>query len=285
MPSAKIKYLSLVIRILLIGAWILFALFPFYWMVITAFKAPKDIYGGPFYFPKIDFEVAVLSWNWLFTEGRDTLISALINSIVFATLSSLFVVGIASFSAYGLARFRYRYGKLRNNDLLFLILSQRMMPPIVAIFGLMLIYKSLGLLDSRPGMVLLYMWFNLPLAVFLLRDFFAGIPLEIEQAAAVDGYTKMQQLFKFILPMAKPALAATYMLCFIFAWNEFLGALIITFEKAQTLPVLIAGMISQMEPMWWIISALGVISIIPPAILVIFLDKYLVRGLLFGGRR
>ena len=285
MPSAKIKYLSLVIRILLIGAWILFALFPVYWMVITAFKAPKDIYGGPFYFPKIDFEVAVLSWNWLFTEGRDTLISALINSIVFATLSSLFVVGIASFSAYGLARFRYRYGKLRNNDLLFLILSQRMMPPIVAIFGLFLIYKSLGLLDSRPGMVLLYMWFNLPLAVFLLRDFFAGIPLEIEQAAAVDGYTKMQQLFKFILPMAKPALAATYMLCFIFAWNEFLGALIITFEKAQTLPVLIAGMISQMEPMWWIISALGIISIIPPAILAIFLDKYLVRGLLFGGRR
>lgn len=285
MPSAKIKYLSLVIRILLIGAWILFALFPVYWMVITAFKAPKDIYGGPFYFPKIDFEVAVLSWNWLFTEGRDTLISALINSIVFATLSSLFVVGIASFSAYGLARFRYRYGKLRNNDLLFLILSQRMMPPIVAIFGLFLIYKSLGLLDSRPGMVLLYMWFNLPLAVFLLRDFFAGIPLEIEQAAAVDGYTKMQQLFKFILPMAKPALAATYMLCFIFAWNEFLGALIITFEKAQTLPVLIAGMISQMEPMWWIISALGIISIIPPAILAIFLDKYLARGLLFGGRR
>ena len=285
MPSPRIKYLSLVIRILLIGGWILFALFPVYWMVITAFKAPKDIYGGPFYFPKIDFEVAVLSWNWLFTEGRDTLISALINSIVFATLSSLFVVGIASFSAYGLARFRYRYGKLRNNDLLFLILSQRMMPPIVAIFGLMLIYKSLGLLDSRPGMVLLYMWFNLPLAVFLLRDFFAGIPLEIEQAAAVDGYTKMQQLFKFILPMAKPALAATYMLCFIFAWNEFLGALIITFEKAQTLPVLIAGMISQMEPMWWIISALGVISIIPPAILAIFLDKYLVRGLLFGGRR
>ncbi len=285
MPSARIKYLSLVIRILLIGSWILFALFPIYWMVITAFKAPKDIYGGPFYFPKIDFEVAVLSWNWLFTEGRDTLISALINSIVFATLSSLFVVGIASFSAYGLARFRYRYGKLRNNDLLFLILSQRMMPPIVAIFGLFLIYKFLGLLDSRPGMVLLYMWFNLPLAVFLLRDFFAGIPLEIEQAAAVDGYTKMQQLFKFIFPMAKPALAATYMLCFIFAWNEFLGALIITFERAQTLPVLIAGMISQMEPMWWIISALGIISIIPPAILAIFLDKYLARGLLFGGPR
>ena len=285
MPSPRIKYLSLVIRILLIGSWILFALFPIYWMVITAFKAPKDIYGGPFYFPKIDFEVTVLSWNWLFTEGRDTLISALINSIVFATLSSLFVVGIASFSAYGLARFRYRYGKLRNNDLLFLILSQRMMPPIVAIFGLMLIYKSLGLLDSRPGMVLFYMWFNLPLAVFLLRDFFAGIPLEIEQAAAVDGYTKMQQLFKFIFPMAKPALAATYMLCFIFAWNEFLGALIITFEKTQTLPVLIAGMISQMEPMWWIISALGIISIIPPAILAIFLDKYLARGLLFRGPR
>jgi len=271
-------------RTFFLVVWLMFAFFPVYWMVVTGFKAPKDIYGGPFYLPSIDFEISYIGWEWLFTKGKELFVGCLINSILFASVSSLFAVGIASFTAYGLARYRYKYGPFRNNDLLFLIVAQRMMPPIVAIFGLFIIYKLTGLLDTRPGMVIVYIWYNLPLAVFLLTDFFRGISPEIEEAAAVDGYTKFQQLFKFILPMARPGLAATYMLCFIFAWNEFLAALIISFERSQTLPVLISGMNAQMEPMWWTISALGTISIIPPAILAIFLDKYLVRGLLFGGR-
>jgi len=272
------------VRVLILVVWLIFAFFPIYWMIITGFKAPKDIYGGPFYLPGIDFKPSYIAWEWLSSKGKELFLSCFINSILFATLSSLFVVGIASLTAYGLARYRYKYGPFRNNDLLFLIVSQRMMPPIVAIFGLFLIYKSTGLLDTRLGMIILYMWYNLPLAVFILTDFFRGIPLEIEEAAAVDGYTKLQQFFKFILPMAKPGLAATFTLCFIFAWNEFLAALIITFEKSQTLPALISGMNAQMEPMWWTISALGILSIIPPAILAVFLDKYLVRGLLFKGR-
>jgi multiple sugar transport system permease protein len=266
--------------------WVIFALFPLYWTLITAFKTPIQIYKGPFYFPFIDFAPSTNSWQFIFFgDGRIDFLRGLLNSILYAFFSALLSVLLGSISAYGLARYSYKYGPFKNDNLNFLIVSQRIMPPIVAVIALYLIFKFLHLLDSGFGMILAYTWFNLPLAVYLLTNFFASIPREIEYAAALDGYSKFDQLRKVILPLAAPGLASAYLLSFFFAWNEFLMALMLTFRDAQTLPIIITTIRTQMEPKWWILSAIAVIALIPPSIVVLYLDKYLIKGTLFGGVR
>ena len=281
--AAKLLYTS--IRIGFIIMWLVFMLFPIYWTLITAFKAPKAIYQGPYYLPGLDFTPSFVSWDWIFKENWASVSRAFLNSLTDALVSSFAALVLGGLTAYGLARYQYKFGFAKNRDLLFLIISQKMMPPIVAILGLYAIYQKLHLLDSTLGMILCYTWMNIPIAVFLLREYIASIPVEIEQAAAVDGYPRLSQFVRFTIPLIKPGLAAVFMLSFVFAWNESLAALILTFRKATTLPIIIAAMNGQEEPYWWIMSALGVLAMLPPAFAVAFLDRYLVRGLLLGGIR
>jgi len=268
--SAKSRW----IKRALLAFWIFFALMPLYWTVITAFKLPKAIYSGPFFFPGIDFKVSLLSWKVLFTEESAPFIKGLVNSLVIASVSSFIAVFFGAFAAYGLARYRYNYKLFKNDDLSFLIVSQRIMPPIVSVLALFIIFKTFGLLDTHFGMILVYSAFNLPLALYLLKDFFAGIPRELEQAAAVDGYGKFDQIVRVVLPLAAPGLAAAYMLSFFFVWNEFLFALMLTFDSANTLPVIITSWNTRMEPRWWFLSAVSILAIIPPCMLTILLDRF-----------
>lgn len=270
------------LRVVFITIWIICVTFPIYWTFVTSFKTQVDIYDGPFFFPGIDFKPTLASWNYLFTTSRQTFFLSLKNSIIISLLSSLFALIIGAMGAYGLTRYEYHIMGQDNDDLTFTILSQRMMPPIVAVLALFVMFSNLHLLDTLWGMILIYTWMNLPIMVYLLRDFFAGIPVELEQAAAIDGYSKLDQLRKIVFPLAAPGLATCFTLAFNFAWNEFLFDLILTFQKANTIPVLISSLNAQEKPQWSIISALGIIAVIPPTIIAIVMDKYLVRGLSFG---
>lgn len=270
-----------ILRTVLIILWIVCISFPIYWTVVTSFKTQVDIYSGPYFFPGIDFTPSTAAWDYLLKDNNIFFMD-LKNSIIVSLVSSVLALAIGAMAAYGLSRYDYNIMGQDSDGLAFTILSQRMMPPIVAVIALYIMFSKLGLLDSLLGLIIVYTWMNLPITVYLLKDFFAGIPTELEHAAAVDGYSKIDQIRKIVLPLAAPGLATCFTLAFNFAWNEFLFGLIMTFQKAQTIPVLISSMNAQMKPEWSIISALGVVAIIPPTIIAIAMDKYLVQGLSFG---
>lgn len=273
------------LRYTILALWVVFALFPIYWTVVTAFKRPVDIFNGPKFIPFVDYRPTTKSWTTLFGPLRSSFLQHLVHSIVFASASSAIAVVLGGIAAYGLARYRYRYALWRNDDLSFLIVSQRIMPPIVAVLAFYIIFVQLGLLDTAAGMILAYTSFNLPLAVFVLRSFFEAIPPEVEEAAACDGYGRARRLALVVFPLASPGLAAAFLLCFFFAWNDFLFALMLTFQKAQTIPLFITNLNTQDEPLWWLISAVALVTILPPLLITMFLDRFMQRQVLQGGVR
>lgn len=176
---------------------------------------------------------------------------------------------------------------LGNDDVTFWFVSQRMFPPIVSAFALFLLYAEMNkagvrLLDSFPGLVAAYTAFGLPFAVWLMRDFFANVPVEVEEAAMVDNIGRMRIFFQIVLPMSKPGLVATSMIVLAFIWNEFLFALLLTSSKWQTLPILMAGQNSSRGDEWWAISVAALISIIPMIAVAIFLGRMMRSGFLAG---
>ncbi|HVV41376.1 MAG TPA: carbohydrate ABC transporter permease [Nitrobacter sp.] len=276
MSAAKIGGNSS-LRYVVVLLWAVFALFPLYWILITAFKLPKDIFRGPFYLPGVDFFPTTNSFRYLLTTGSGDFFHGLGNSVLFATTSGIFSVLFGAFAAYGLARYEYRLGPMKNDDISFFIVSQRMMPPIVAVIALFVMYRWLGLLDTYFGMILIYTWYNLPLSVYLLTDFIKRIPPDIEYAAAIDGYDRVRQILFITVPLAFPGIAAAFFLAFIFTWNDFLLALMLTFQNAKTLPVVIAAWSANMDPRWWLLSAAGIVAVIPPVAALSLLDRLMER--------
>jgi multiple sugar transport system permease protein len=268
----------------LIGVWAVFSLFPIYWMAILAFKRNIDIYGRARYLPGVDFSPGLHAWRILFDAQNAEFLVALRNSLLFAASGALIAVVIGAVAAFGLVRYRYQYGPFKNDDLSFLIVSQRMMPAIVAVLALYIIWRNVGLLDTSLGMIVIYVWSVLPLTVFMLTDFMRRVPPEIEHAAAMDGYRPLARMIYVTFPLALPGLAAAYLLAFFFIWNDFLLALMLTFQNARTLPIVIAALSSQMKLQWFVLAAIGIIAMIPPAIAVTILDGYMDRKVLAGGR-
>jgi multiple sugar transport system permease protein len=265
------------LRYVVVLAWAMFALFPLYWTLITAFKLPKDIFRGPFYLPGIDFAPTMNSFHYLLTTGSSDFFHGLANSVLFASASGFLSVFIGAFAAYGLARYEYRIGPMKTDDISFFIVSQRMMPPIVAVIALFVMYRWLGLLDTYFGMILIYTWYNLPLTVYLLTDFIKRIPRDVEFAAAIDGYDRVRQILFVTVPLAFPGIAAAFFLAFIFTWNDFLLALMLTFQNAKTLPVVIAAWSANMDPRWWLLSAAGIVAVLPPVVALSLLDRLMDR--------
>jgi multiple sugar transport system permease protein len=273
-----------IVRVILLALWTFFAIFPVYWMAILAFKRNVDIYGQIRYLPGIDFSPSLHAWHQLFSIQSASFVSALGNSLLFSAGSAFCAVVIGALAAYGLVRYQYRFGSMKNDDLSFLIVSQRMMPPIVAVLALFMMWRAAGLLDTAIGMIIIYTWSILPLTVFLLTDFMRRVPLDIEQAAALDGYGPLQRMWKVTFPMTMPGLAAAYLLGFFFVWNDFLLALMLTFQHASTVPITIAALSSQMKLQWFLLAAIGLVAMVPPAIAVTVLDRYMERKVLAGGR-
>ncbi|MGO6853098.1 carbohydrate ABC transporter permease [Rhizobium leguminosarum] len=203
------------------------------------------------------------------------------NSLIVAITSTVLAVGMGTFTAYGFSRFKVK----GEADLLFFILSTRMLPPVVVAIPMFLMYRVVGLNDTHWGLIILYTAFNLSFSVWLMKGFIDEIPKEYEEAALVDGYTRMEAFFKIVIPEAATGIAATAVFCFITAWNEYAFALIMTSRRAQTAPPFIPSQVGSGLPDWTVIAAGTFLFLLPVAIFTFLLRNHLLRGMSFGAIR
>ncbi|MGZ9220958.1 MAG: carbohydrate ABC transporter permease [Anaerolineales bacterium] len=280
------RRINQIVTHVLLFLWSIVCLFPIYWVLITSFKRPIAVFQGPKYFPWIDFQPTLDAWKFLLTGPTSAAVyRSWTNSAILAITSAAIAVLIGAMAGYALTRFRYYWSglKWRNKDIAFWIISQRMMPAVVVILPYMIMYRIIGLIDTHPGMILAYTVFNLPFAVWILRDFFAGLPVDLEESAMIDGATRFQSFRWIVLPLAAPGMIATFLFCLVFTWNDYLFALMLTFSKASTLPMFIAGEGTQSYgPQWWYLSALSLLSIAPMILITLLVERYITRGLVVG---
>jgi multiple sugar transport system permease protein len=268
---------AIVIVVLLVfAAW---TLFPILWAVITSFKQPGDSFEATF-IPFKQFKPTLYAWKDAFIFTGDRTIRSLINSVVIASVSSAVVLMLGAFAGYSLAR--YEFKKWKNKDISLFILSQRMFPPVAVLIPYFLIMQNLRLLDNVLAIIIVHTTMNLPLAVWLMLDFFADLPRDLEEAALIDGCGHLKAFVRIALPIAAPGLVAVYVLSFIFSWNEFIFVIVFGYHKAMTLPVMIAGSLSVRGLEFWKVASLSILAIIPPVVLAVILSRYLVRGLTLG---
>jgi multiple sugar transport system permease protein len=311
--SSEVAFNRIAIAAVLIATLIFLA--PIYWIASTAFKPKELAVSVP---PTVLFEPEVTPFIRLFTKrvqmqkpvdpqvyeaapwwekriydggervlkvGKDVQLSQypdrFMNSLIVAVISTVLAVGMGTFTAYGFSRFKVA----GEADLLFFILSTRMLPPVVVAIPMFLMYRVVGLNDSHIGLIILYVAFNLSFSVWLMKGFMDEIPKEYEEAALVDGYTRMQAFFKIVLPEAATGIAATAVFCFITAWNEYAFALIMTNRRAQTAPPFIPSQIGSGLPDWTTIAAGTFLFLLPVAIFTFLLRNHLLRGVTFGAIR
>ncbi len=273
------KPLGVMIILIILILFTIWTLFPIVWAIITSFKEPGDSYKATF-IPYKQFKPTMYAWHDAFVTTRDRTLRSLRNSIIIATFSSAVSLILGAFAGYSLAR--YQFKKWKNKDIALWILSQRMFPPVAVLIPYFLIMQKLHLLDNVLAVIMVHVTMNLPLAVWLMLDFFADLPKDIEEAALIDGCGHFMAFFRIALPIAAPGLVAVYVLSFIFSWNEFLFVVVFGYQNAMTLPVMIAGSLSTRGLDFWKVASLSILAIIPPVILATILSRYLVRGLTMG---
>jgi multiple sugar transport system permease protein len=252
-------------------------LFPVYWIAANSFKFDIDIFSvPPQWFP---VHPTLKHYHAAFIE-RPFLQYGL-NSLIIAVACTFVSLVFGTLAGYALARFQYP-GQWRY-QISFWILSTRMMPPIVTIIPLYIAFNYLNMLNTKLAVVIAYTAFNLPFATWMMKSYFQDLPVELEEAAIVDGDTRWGAFLRVALPLARPGLAATAIFCLIISWNEFLLALVLTLtEQSQTLPIGIAGRVTQYNTYWGEISATGFTACIPIMIFAFIVQRHLVRGLSFG---
>ena len=262
--------------------WTAVVVLPLLWMFSTAFKTQGAIFPTPKYIPWLQFEPTLDAFRTVLTQYRSQLVNAFENSVISASASAVAATVLGALAGYALTRFRFRFGPLKNDDIAFFFISQRMLPPVVIVFPFLMMYRFLGLLDNPWSLALAYTLFNLPLAVWIMRDAFRAVPVEIEESALVDGCSRLSVFWKVALPLAAPGLVASFIICLIFAWNEFLFALVLTFRRSQTLPVMIAGQATELGSYWWIMATLAMIAVVPMILVGLAAQRWIVRGLSAG---
>lgn len=264
-------------KYLLVICAMLFALAPIYWMLTISLKYEVD----QFAVPPLWFSFTATAEHYQDAFVGRSFGQFMITSAIVAVISTFCALTIGTLAAYALARFKMPYRLDRKLSLW--ILSTRMFPPIVTVIPLFLMMRDLQLLDTRASLVILYTGFNLPFVVWMMRGFFVEVPRELEEAALVDGDSRLGALWRVLLPLVAPGLAATAVFCLIISWNEFLFALVMTqTDAAMTLPVGIAGRVTQYEIKWGVMSAAGVVAMTPILIFAMAVQRYLVRGLSMG---
>jgi multiple sugar transport system permease protein len=304
-PGARSKALAMAVVVL----YALLTMVPLAWIVLTSLKSPPDSISYP---PKVLFEPTLEGYCNLFTtrsrqtadyiaslpppddrceaiaRARNMVVAGpsnyaprFVNSLIIAFGSTFVSVVLGTMAAYAFSRFRVP-GK---DDLLFFILSTRMMPPIAVAIPIFLMYRELGLSDTRLGMILLYSAINVSLAVWLMKGFIDEIPREYEEAALVDGYTRLQAFFKVVLPQATTGIVATAIFCLIFAWNEYAFAVLLTSGEAQTAPPFIPIIIGEGGQDWPAVAAGTTLFLLPILVFTVLLRRHLLRGITFGAVR
>ena len=304
-PSQRQKWFA---GILVVG-YALITMLPLLWIVATGFKSSADSIAYP---PKILFEPTVEGYVNVFTtqtrlsaelaeqpredlpwyeqlvrEKGNTIVGPsryserFFNSVIIGFGSTFFAIVLGTAAAYAFSRFKVPL----KDDLLFFILSTRMMPPIAVAIPIFLMFRNLGLNDTHAGMILLYTAINLSLSVWLINGFIDEIPIEYEEAALIDGYTRFQAFYKVVLPQAATGIASTAIFCLIFAWNEYALAVLLTSGTAQTAPPFIPTIIGVGGQDWPAVAAGATIFLVPVMVFTILLRKHLLRGITFGAVR
>ena len=280
-------------RVAIYGAlllWTVVCLFPIYWTLTTSFKLAPDVMRGNMV-PWWDFTPRWKGWESIgmsprligeVSTVRDEFLKRFWNSAIISVTSSLLAVVLGSLAAYGLSRFSYRFGFMRNSDISFFFLSQMILPPVVLALPFLALYKSLALLDSRIGLILLYTLMVLPIVIWIMRDQFQGIPIELEEAALVDGLGIWGAFIQIVLPIALPGMVAAFILSLVLCWNEYFFAALLTATNSTTLPVMVASQTGSQGINWWSMAALSFAAILPLIIVAIFLEKYIIKGMAAG---
>jgi len=280
-------------RVLIYGAllfWTVVCLFPIYWTVTTSFKIAPDVMRGHLV-PWVDFMPAWKGWRSLglspetifeTSTVREEFIKRFLNSTITSLGASTLAVVLGSLAAYGLSRFSYRFGFMKNSDISFFFVSQLILPPVVLALPFLVLYKSLALLDSRIGIILLYTLMVLPIVVWIMRDQFSAIPVELEEAALVDGLSVWGSFFQIVLPIALPGMVAAFILSLVLCWNEYFFAALLTSTDAKTIPVMVASQTGSQGINWWSMAALSGAAIAPLVVVGIVLERYIIMGMATG---
>ncbi len=280
-------------RVLIYGAliaWAIVCLFPIYWTFSTSFKSAVDVVRGHLV-PWVDFQPNWKGWQALglspdtigqVSSPREQFVSRFVNSIFASLGSSLLALVLGSCAAYGLSRFRYRFGPMKNDDILFFFISQLILPPVVLALPFLVLYKELALLDTRIGLIVLYTLTVLPIVIWIMRDQFNTIPVELDEAALVDGLSVWGVFLRIILPITLPGMVAAFILSLVLTWNEYFFAALLTAADAKTLPVMVASETGSQGINWWSMAALSAAAIMPLIVVGIFLERYIVKGLSTG---
>jgi multiple sugar transport system permease protein len=202
--------------------------------------------------------------------------------VIIAGGASCLALLLGSLAAYGLSRFRYKFGPMHNSDILFFFISQLILPPVVLALPFLVLYRELDLLDTRFGLVLVYTLTVLPIVVWIMRDQFNAIPIELDEAALVDGLSAWGVFLRIVLPIALPGMVAAFILSLVLTWNEYFFAALLTASSAKTLPVMVASQTGSQGIDWWSMAALSTAAIAPLVIMGILLERYIVKGLATG---
>jgi multiple sugar transport system permease protein len=265
-----------------IGIWVVFSLGPLLWLFLSSLKTRLDLFSMP---PKFFFAPTLHGYKSLFvitykdgSTGLSEIIGTMINSVVIAGGGTILAVCLGTMAGYAASRFDFK-GK---GDFMFFVLSTRMMPAVAVLVSFHIMFSRLGLADTRFGMTLLYILVNIGLATWIMKGFFDSIPQDVEEVALINGYSRLYAFRKLVLPMVKGGIAATTGFCFIFAWNEFTFASIITTTRAKTLPVRITAALGKEGLDWAMVAAAGVLLIIPITILFYLIRRHLLMGMTFG---
>ena len=251
-----------------------FVAFPLYWMTLTSLKPQTEVFRVP-----PTFLPAAWTLEHYVSLFRLTDFGLLfMNSLKVCLLSTALALGVGILGAYSLARFRVRgkegYGRL--------VLLAYMFPGALLVIPLLLLFRELGLTNSHLGLSLAYLTFSLPFVMWVMRDFFASVPVDLEEAALIDGATRLGALWDVVLPQAVPGIIATGIFAFLFAWNEYLFALVLTATDAVTLPALISSQVGSQGVQWWNMAAVTTAAIAPLAVIGVLLERYIVKGLTAG---
>lgn len=270
--------------------WAVICIFPIYWTLTTSFKVAADVMRGNFV-PWWDFTPKWLGWRslglspeTLFNTStvREEFMKRFLNSVFISVAASTFAVILGSLAAYGLSRFSYRFGFMKNSDISFFFLSQLILPPVVLALPFLVLYKELALLDTRIGMIAIYTLMVLPIVIWIMKDQFAAVPVELEEAALVDGLSIWGAFLRIVLPLVLPGMVAAFILALVLCWNEYFFAALLTSTDAKTLPVMIASQTGSQGINWWSMAALSAAGIMPLVFIGVLLEKHIIKGMTAG---
>lgn len=267
---------SRVVRFAGLGIWLLITLFPLYWILITSFKPPGEVFSYPLrYWPSV---FSIDSYIKLF-QGDPGFSVYIMNSLIAAVVSGIVATAIACFSGYVLARFTFN-GK---GALIGAFLVTQMVPGFIALGPLYMLMSSLDLVDNRWGLILIYIASSIPFLSIMLRGFFANIPETLEEAAMIDGCSRTRALIQIVIPVMRPGIIAAFIFSFVNVWNElFLAVILMNSDENRTIPSALNSFIGRVAIDWSSLSAAAVVSIIPTMVLFAISSRYIIQGLTSG---